>query len=554
MSRRDGATVDDLPSTATVVIAGGGPSGLMSALDLDRRGIDSVVIEPRIELDYFRPRAKTTNARTMTLLRGLGVADRLRAAAPLDPGYSEDVVFCTALDGYELRRFHNAFQLYEGGFAHAPEIGQQVPQPIVEQVLREAVSERGRASLLTGLRVVDVRPGQRPVVTVADQSGNERTIEAGFVIGADGGNSAVRRSLGIEFEGSSAARPNFNVVFRSERLRERVTIPNAVQYWVVGEVSGMIGQLDLVDRWWSIVQGVDPAECDDPEGLVRRLAGVGEDLDVDVLGSDPWTARMLLAPSYGGDRVFLVGDAAHLNPPWGGHGFNTCILDALNLTWKIAGVVDGWADESILDSYEEERRPAAARMIEVAASNGTQLAYAFVDPQLVDDGPAGEAARTQVHEKLGVKDAEFHSEGLVLGYRYPESSLVTSDGSEPPTADPVTYTPSASPGCLLPHLWLDDGRAVYDLLGREFTLLACGPVDEADVAELGTSGIPCAVVTLQEAEARRARELWQATYVLVRPDQHVAWRARDMNGVLDVLLRSASRRNDQSTISEGASR
>src|SRR3954452_2273093 len=173
-----------------------------------------------------------------------------------------------------------------------------------------------------------------------------------------------------------------------------------------------MGRLDLDGTWWAIVQGVsdDPADADAVE-LVRALAG--DEIDVEVLATDPWSARMLLADRYRGERVFLVGDAAHLNPPWGGHGFNTCVGDAVNLGWKLAAVLQGWAPESLLDSYEAERRPVALRTIDAAGSQEAFLAPSFAAPDLDHDGPAGRARRESLVPALQVKDAEFHSLGLV---------------------------------------------------------------------------------------------------------------------------------------------
>ena len=565
------ASPNKLPEEVQVLISGGGPSGLFLSLDLASRGIPSVVIEPRTSVDPARPRAKTTNARTMTHLRRLGLADALRSAAPLPVDYAQDVTFCTGLTGpaaHELRTFKHAFQLVPGRYGPQPECGQQVPQPVLEEVLRAAVSEAPLVTLLTGWHVEDVAvhpgvalagtavpgtavpgtavpgtavPGNAvpgTAVVVADGAGRTRTIAADFVIGADGGSSAVRRSLGIRLEGGSAALSNISIMFRSKDLGSAITLPPAVQYWVVGaETAGMVGRMDLADTWWAIIQGVDAAAAsvltdEDAATMVREL--VGAEVDVDVVATDPWAARMLLAPGYGRDGVFLVGDAAHLNPPWGGHGFNTCIGDAANLAWKIAASLAGWGGPELLASYGLERRPVAARTIRDAANNGEALANHFADPALRSTGDDGRRARQAAYQALAVKQSEFDSLGLVLGYTYGVSPLVVPDGSPVPAEDPIRYVASASPGALLPHAWLADSTSVYSLLGQGFTLLAdaatlggmpevrvFAPVLEAAVRQ----GIPVTVTAVGPSDdGTPMADLWGADAVLVRPDQHVAWR------------------------------
>ncbi|MDN4609846.1 FAD-dependent monooxygenase [Arthrobacter burdickii] len=528
----------EIPEQAEVLISGGGPSGLFLALDLAARGIPSTVIEPRAVVDPTRPRAKTTNARTMTHLRRLGLADALRAASPLPVDYSQDVIFCTGLTGSvrELRRFRNAFQLVPGRYGPQPECGQQVPQPVLEETLRAAVAANPLVTFATGWSVVEVRGAQAPhSVVVSDASGGTRIITADFVVGADGGSSVVRRSLGIRLEGGSAALSNISILFRSTGLASAVALDPAVQYWVVGsDTAGMVGPLDGTDTWWAIIQGVDAdvaVSTEDAGALVRSL--VGSEVDVDVLATDPWTARMLLAPEYSRGNTFLVGDAAHLNPPWGGHGFNTCIGDAANLAWKLAAAINGWGGPELLASYGEERRPVAARTIRDAATNGRALAYHFADPDLATAGPAGDAARQAAYEALAVKRSEFDSLGLVLGYSYGDSPLVVPDGRPVPPEDPIRYVPSASPGALLPHTWLEDSTSVYGRLGSGFTLLA-------DAGALGRSaaqvfapvldaarrqGIPVTVAAVGPSDdGRHHSDVWGAEAVLVRPDQHVAWR------------------------------
>ncbi|MCF2570838.1 FAD-dependent monooxygenase [Brevibacterium sp. UCMA 11754] len=522
--------LDKVPDRTTVAIAGGGPSGTYLALRLAAAGVDSVVIEPRAEVDPLRPRAKTTNARTMSLLAGIGLAERVRESAALPVAFSQDVVFCTSLRGHELRRFHHAFQLVAGDYDLSPECGQQIPQPEVEQVLREAAARNNHITYITGARALGADPSSGTVSVASDASDGADAdvveLAAKWIIGADGGTSRVRKSLDINFQGTSAPRPNFNVVFTSARLRGQVSIDPAVQWWIVNETtSGMIGELDRDGTWWAILQGCDP--IDDPAEVaatIRTMAGVGPDVDIEVLATDSWTARMLLADSYGGAesdrRVFLVGDAAHLNPPWGGHGFNTCISDAENLAWKLIAVHDGWADPSLLDSYEEERRPVAARMIADAAANGKALAYDFIDPLLDAAGAEGDVVRARVHEALAVKASEFHSEGLVLGYEYAGTSRVASGPA--PFVDAVEYRPQALPGCLLPHFRLVGGASVY-LDARGFTVFVTGEDISTEKLELTARGntIPLRVIRLSGADADTARALWGKDLVLVRPDFHI---------------------------------
>jgi 2-polyprenyl-6-methoxyphenol hydroxylase-like FAD-dependent oxidoreductase len=544
------AGLQDVPAETPVLISGGGPSGLFLALDLASKGIRSTVIEPRTLIDPDRPRAKTTNARTMTHLRRLGLADALRNAAPLPVGFAQDVIFCSALTGSEIRRFPNAFQLEPGRYGPQPECGQQVPQPVLEAVLREAVAASPHATLLTGLRVASFAAlpdgGQR--VTIADDSGRRTAVDCAYLAGADGGSSTIRRGLGLRLEGESAALSNVSILFRSRDLASTITLDPAVQYWVLGPgAAGMVGRMDLDQTWWAIIQGVGGASGLDPATLVRSL--VGADIDVDVIATDPWTARMLLAPSYGTDNVFLVGDAAHQNPPWGGHGFNTCIGDAANLAWKIAAAFEGWAGPGLLESYGPERRPVADRTIRDAAANGKALAYHFADAALTAVGVEGEAARAAAHDALAVKQSEFDSLGLVLGYSYSESPLVAPDGAPVPAEDPIRYVPTASPGALLPHAWLDGTTSLYDVLGPGFSLLVDGTVmgglpPEQAFAPVITAaaghGIPVTVTAVGPSDdGTPMAELWAADAVLVRPDQHVAWRGSSAEAAAAALAVAA---------------
>ena len=518
-----------VPRKTEVLIAGGGPVGLSAAVELGRRGVSCLIVEPRLGNSQLRPRAKTTNARTMEHFRRWGLAERIREVAPLKVGWSQDIVFCTTLLGHEVMRFSNCFGLSVQRTDLFAEAGQQIAQPLVEEVLREAVTDLGPCQLCLGWSLHTLQQHDDGVLaTIVNEQGEQWQVEASYVLGCDGSRSAVRAAIGARYVGTSDQRPNLGIVFRAPGLAERQPHGPAVQYWILNPARpGLMGRMDLQDRWWAILNGV-PAETSqaDIHALIHGL--VGSEIDVEILGTDPWTARMLLADHYQRGRVFLAGDAAHLNPPWGGHGFNTGIGDAVNIGWKLAAVLDGWGGDSLLVSYEAERRLIAERTIREAAANMSVLAPELGNREMNAPGLVGEQARRAAAQAIrAAKDREFHNLGIVLGYQYDASPVIVDDGT-PPLPESQNYEPTARPGARLPHLWLSDGASLYDQLGGGLSLLRLR--DDADVAPFIASaaarGVPLAVIELR---GQRFEELYGAPLLLVRPDQHVAWRGASVD-------------------------
>jgi 2-polyprenyl-6-methoxyphenol hydroxylase-like FAD-dependent oxidoreductase len=528
------------PPAVPVVIAGGGPAGLACAIELGRRRIDCLVVEPRREVAWQRPRAKTTSIRSMEHFRRWGIADRIREAAPLPVAWSDEAVFCTTLLGQEITRIDDCFGLAAERRDEFAEAGQQIPQPFVEQVLRDAARDLDTVTLRTGSRLTGLTERSDRVELQLTDDGDERSsLSAEYVLGCEGSRSVARAAIGSVYEGSAHDLPNFNVVFRSHGLAERVPHGPAVHYWIVNpDTAGLLGRMDLADTWWAIAIGVSEATgARSPERLVHAL--VGAPLDVEVLATDPWIAKMLLADRYQSERVALVGDAAHLNPPWGGHGFNTAIGDAANIGWKLAARLDGWGGPALLASYETERRPIARETIAEAEANMRVPPSYFAQPGLTAPGLEGDRARRLVAERIQIKKAgEFRSLGLVLGYTYDGSPIIAAEPELAPAFDPSRYVPSARAGARLPHGWLRDGRSLYDILGDGFTLLRTR--SEADPGPFASAaqrrGLPLAVVDVHEPEL--ANRLG-APLVLVRPDQHIAWRgtaeAAEAGSILDLV-------------------
>ncbi len=287
-----------------------------------------------------------------------------------------------------------------------------------------------------------------------------RLVTAPYVLGCDGAGKQDARDDRREALRAATTRDRTSTS-RSGLRSFRTACPHgpAIHYWVLNpDQPGLVGRLDLDGTWWGGGLGVDPAtETRTPEEIVQNL--LGEKIEIEVLSTDAWRASMLLADKYASKRVFLVGDAAHQNPPWGGHGFNTGVGDAVNLCWKLAAVLNGWAPESLLATYEEERRPIEALTIAVSAKNMRTLSTELSDPRLFgDDEEFADVVESVAAVILSSKDAEFHSLGLTLGYDYEGSSIVATEPGGADEFDDKTYVPTARPGHRLPHFWFAPGR------------------------------------------------------------------------------------------------
>ncbi len=511
-----------------VLIVGGGPVGLGLAVELGLRGIRCLLVEQR-DGSIGVPKMNMINARSMEFCRRWGVAEDVKAVGWPDD-YRNNVLFVTAMAGFELARFEFPSYRERGVLSYTPEGSRRCSQMLFDPML--IARARGLPGVELRYRTRLERfsdTGAGVTAALRDmQSGEESTIAADYLVGCDGAESSVRQALGIAMSGSPALSFNLNIFFVSESLRAAHCKGDSWVNWLYGP-EGLWGNLVAVDgrRLWrlsmiGLPHDTDPARFD-AAGSVRRA--IGRDFAFEIVSVMPWLRRQLVADRYRRGRVFLAGDAVHVMSPTGGLGMNTGLADAVDLAWKLSAAVTGWAGSSLLDTYEIERRPIALDNVSQATSNFAKLRKVPVGPEIAADTPTGAALRAEARAVIlgSDYDREYVQEGTVLGYAYDTSPTVWPDGTPRPARDSRHYHPTARPGHRAPHAWLAPGRSTLDLFGDAFALLrfdgAAG--GEALTAAAARRGMP---LTVHDIDDAAAAEMYGRRLVLVRPDGHVAWR------------------------------
>jgi 2-polyprenyl-6-methoxyphenol hydroxylase-like FAD-dependent oxidoreductase len=546
------------PLTTDVLIAGGGPCGLMLAIELGRRGIRTLLVDIKPGT-ATNAQANATQARTMEHFRRLGFADEVRAQG-LPPDHPTDIAYFTRFTGWELARLSlpTAAEAVRnvrgmGGSWSAAELPHRVSQKFVEAILREQAQAHAGNDVRYGWRLGEFRDEGTHADAVVERvdGGTPQRVRARFLVGADGGRSMVRHALGIAWGGGTGVRrdfmggqmfaayvraPGFYDVFPHRRAWMYVAV-NAQRRAFMASIDGRsefafhaaVREGENADAW--------------TEADARRLfaQAVGADIPIDVLSCGTWTAgHSLVAQSFQRGNVFIAGDAAHLFTPTGGLGYNTGIEDAVNLGWKLAAVLRGGGGTKLLESYGIERKPLAERNTAYARRFADSVGLYAARPALEEEGAAGEKARGEAAAHLDAHvRLEFNIPGVTFGGRYDGSPLIVGDGTQPPPDSANTYVPTACPGGRPPHAWLEDGRSLFDTFHTEWTLLALGPQPpDTRPFEDAASALGLDLCVVRHA-ARSLSELYEAPLALVRPDQIVAWRGQDASRARHVLSQAS---------------
>ncbi|KAK5162731.1 uncharacterized protein LTR77_011214 [Saxophila tyrrhenica] len=553
----------------TVAIAGGGPVGLILARVLATYGVNSVLFERNPSTTTW-PKMDLTNARSMELFHRIGLAEDLRRqGVPSD--IDQDVLMSTGLgrdhllakwDLPSVDKFRQRVQQWNDGTQpHEP--WQRISQAIFEKWLKCICDKDPLIDLRYGWKVESVQEdSDRVTTTVVEPGGTKRVFTSQYLVGCDGGSSRVRKSLGISIDGGPIPVRAILVHFKSRDLRR---LHKHGRFWHIfftdpsGGLGGAIIAQDEVDTWTvHLFVPIDSTEDPDlltSEEVVYRVMGGMYDpylITIDeILVRSTWRPVIAVTDDWSGPhhRAFLAGDSAHQNIPTGGYGMNMGIADAFDLGWKLAAVINGSGGTSLLESYQIERKPVASRNVahsgvhfQVHAGLKDILASGNADPRRVDcDTMEAHQLRSQIQQYYQQHDGENKDFGIEMGYRYRSRIVVPDDidGIEPDWT-PSAYTPTTWPGSRPPHLFLSDGSAIFDHFGMDWTLLCFGDSDcgqELLVQEAKNMTIPLRTVHL--AHERLAKKLYERSLVLIRPDQHVAWRSdelKDLEAARRVLM------------------
>jgi 2-polyprenyl-6-methoxyphenol hydroxylase-like FAD-dependent oxidoreductase len=509
-----------------ILVVGGGPVGSTLALDLAARGIDVTVAERDRAGQLRGVKCNHVAARTMETFRRLGFVQTVRDTG-LPADHANDIAFRTAATGTEFARImipcrRDRYTNKDGpdGWWPTPEPPHRINQIYLDPLLAQLAREQPRIQYINQLEIAGFNQSADGVVAETVDHG---IIHCDYLVGCDGPTSTIRHLIDARMTGDAMIGRTQSTYVRAPGLAERMQATRAWSTQVMNPRRS--ANMFAVDgrETWLIHNYLRDHETDfaaiDADWCIRTVMGVDADFPYEVITRENWIGRRLLADRFRDRRAFICGDAAHLWVPSAGYGMNAGIADAMNLSWMLAGVLHGWADPDILAAHEAERWPITEQVSHYAMRTSLAVARTRGEvPDDIEDNPATQGAFGEAMREMHTP--QFCCGGLNFGYFYDRSPIIHYDGEAPPPYTMDQFTPSTVPGCRTPHIWLDDGRSLYDALGADFCLLRFDrSVDVSGLTEAAAyRGLPMRVVDLPPAEPYRHKLL------ISRPDQHVAWR------------------------------
>jgi 4-hydroxyisophthalate hydroxylase len=518
-----------------VIIVGGGPVGMGLAIELGQHGIHCVVVE-RYTSPQPIPKGQNLTQRTMEHFYFWGAEKDLRAARtiPRDYGIGGLTAYETLLGGYTYdwlqRELVRPFYFTDN---------ERLPQYATEAVLRQRAAEIPQVSTLYGWSAEEVNQnsdGVHVVITKRDQD-DRRILHARYVVGCDGSRSMVREQSGVTQTRSDHDRLMVLLVFRSKGLHQLLErFPGKSYYNVLDpELKGywkFFGRVDLGTTWFFHAPVPLGTTKDNFDFRQYLHSAVGAEFDVELEHIGFWDLRVATADTYRRGRIFIAGDAAHSHPPYGGYGINTGLEDAVNLGWKLAATMQGWAGSRLLDSYDEERRP----VFQSTARDFIERAIA-ADRQFLDTFNP-DRDRSTFEREWQARSSGATAEVNAFEPNYRGSSIVWGDPGSGCSALGL-HSFEARAGHHLAPLLLSSGRNVFEDLGQGFSLLGLDfPESTLRSFEVAAKQLSVPLKIIRDT-CDGGRKQYKATLILIRPDQFVGWASSDSDVDGAEILRRA---------------
>jgi putative polyketide hydroxylase len=508
-------------STIPVIIIGAGPVGLSASIALSRQGIGNIVIEKHPGTS-IHPKARGVNVRTMELCRIWGAEQQIRQSEL--PVTARRFLWMNHVKG-EIRGVVSLITEQEEISPTEPCL---LSQDIFEKELLACLKTQKHSQVYFNTRVTNIEQDDQFVYCELENLIDHSRIKVHcqYLIAADGAKSFVRKKLSINMDGIPLLGTHVSVYCETDLSPWLSDKPFAVLAFTDKEQMGHVMMaVDLKRRWIFSKRIANANEILTKEaGIQLARATIDEpELAVKVINISKWEMAALNAQQYRHGRIFLCGDAAHRIPPTGGMGMNTGIGDAHNLAWKIAYVIQGYSDQTLLDSYEQERKPVAQTTIDWSVINANRLRTIF---QSLIDGN-----NNAFREGLKEQTKQINHIGLDVSFIYHSNSLYPRS-AEIETFDPNIYKNKAIVGMRAPHCWVSyNNRTIstIDLFETNYVLLA-GENCRVEKLKLPipqqhpkTTLVISKDLHVLNQDFYSCYQLTKEQAVLVRPDGHIAW-------------------------------